>query len=198
MLVLIFAFTKTQSPKDDIFIPSPTPIGSPDLEFLQSREAIKGAKKLYPEPPPVLSPDEIKDKKVRIKTQKGDIVFELFVDAPIAASNFIFLTREKFYDGLTFHRREENFVIQGGDPLGDGGGGPGYTFVDEPVTQDYKRGIVAMANSGPNTNGSQFFIMLADAPNLPKKYTIFGGVIAGIEVVDEIQPGNVIEEVIIE
>jgi len=98
--------------------------------------------------------------------------------------------REKFYDGLTFHRREEGFVIQGGDPAGNGTGGPGYKFGDELVTKDYMRGIVAMANSGPNTNGSQFFIMLDDTPSLPKQYTIFGKVINGLEAVDAIQVGD--------
>ena len=117
---------------------------------------------------------------------------------PLASSNFIFLAKEKFYDGLTFHRREEGFVIQGGDPLGNGTGGPGYAFADEPVTGDYLRGVVAMANAGPNTNGSQFFIMLADHPELPKNYTIFGKVREGMEVVDEIKVGDKILKATIE
>ncbi|OGD79352.1 hypothetical protein A2362_01255 [Candidatus Curtissbacteria bacterium RIFOXYB1_FULL_41_59] len=145
----------------------------------------------------VLTKEEIESKKVRISTAKGDIVFELFGDAPIASSNFIYLTEGKFYDGLTFHRREEGFVIQGGDPKGNGTGDPGYKFSDEPVIRDYTRGIVAMANSGPNTNGSQFFIMLADT-SLPKQYTIFGNVTSGMEVVDQIQVGDVMEKVTIE
>lgn len=136
-------------------------------------------------------------KKARIKTSKGDIVFKLFADAPIASSNFISLVNDGFYDGLTFHRREEGFVIQGGDPNGDGTGGPGYKFKDEPVTRDYTRGIVAMANSGPNTNGSQFFIMLADT-SLPKQYTIFGEVVSGMEAVDKIIVGDVMEKITIE
>jgi len=98
---------------------------------------------------------------------------------------------------LTFHRREKGFVIQGGDPNGNGTGGPGYKFVDEPVTREYDRGIVAMANAGPNTNGSQFFIMLANNP-LPKQYTIFGKVISGLDVVDKIKVGDVMELVTIE
>lgn len=155
-------------------------------------------KKTYNSAPPVLDEAEIKGKVARIKTNKGDIVFELFEDAPKAASNFIFLANDGFYRGLTFHRRAEGFVIQGGDPNGNGTGGPGYKFADEPVSRDYKRGIVAMANSGPNTNGSQFFIMLDDNKTLPKKYTIFGNVISGIDVVDKIIIGDVMQEVTIE
>lgn len=154
-------------------------------------------KKTYQSAPSPLPVVQIQGKKALIKTSKGDIVFEFYKDAPIAASNFIFLTNEGFYDGLIFHRREENFVIQGGDPAGNGTGGPGYKFADEKVTRDYTRGIVAMANSGLNTNGSQFFIMLADNP-LPKNYTIFGNVVSGLDVVDKIQVGDVMEKVTIE
>ena len=145
----------------------------------------------------VLKADQIESKKVNIKTAKGKIVIELFGDAPLAASNFISLIDKKFYDGLTFHRREEGFVIQGGDPNRNGTGGPGYQFNDEPVTRNYTRGIVAMANSGPNTNGSQFFIMLADNP-LPPNYTIFGQVVEGLDVVDKIVVRDVMEKVSIE
>ena len=114
---------------------------------------------------------ELAGKNIRMETNKGTIEFTLYSeDAPIAVSNFITLTNKGFYDGLTFHRREEGFVIQGGDPNGDGTGGPGYEFEDEEVTKDYDKGILAMANSGPDTNGSQFFIMLEDNPTLPKQY----------------------------
>jgi cyclophilin family peptidyl-prolyl cis-trans isomerase len=149
-------------------------------------------------PFPILKKEEIDGKKIRIKTSKGDIVFELYADAPVASSNFIYLVGQNFYNNLAFHRREENFVIQGGDPKGNGTGGPGYFFADEPVNRDYERGIVAMANAGPDTNGSQFFIMLADALQLPKKYTIFGKVVKGMEVVDQIKVGDVMEKVTIE
>ncbi|MBT3230181.1 peptidylprolyl isomerase [Candidatus Uhrbacteria bacterium] len=149
--------------------------------------------------PGVLSADQIEGKIVRISTEKGDITFELFADtAPKTVSNFAYLTGEGYYDGLTFHRREEGFVIQGGDPNGNGTGGPGYKFEDE-VDDDYtyEKGIVAMANSGPNTNGSQFFIMLSDYA-LPKAYTIFGRVIEGQEIVDAIAVGDVMTTVTIE
>lgn len=154
-------------------------------------------KKTYDKASDALPAESIDGKTARIKTSKGDIVFKFFTDAPIAASNFIFLANEGFYNGLTFHRRQEGFVIQGGDPNGNGTGGPGYKFNDESVTRDYTRGIVAMANSGPDTNGSQFFIMLADNP-LPKSYTIFGEVTDGMGVVDKIKVGDVMEKVTIE
>ncbi len=138
--------------------------------------------------------------KVKIQTTKGDIVIELFdQDAPLAVNNFLTLTRKGFYNGTIFHRVIKGFMIQGGDPLANGTGGPGYTFADEldPNTPSaklgYRKGTVAMANAGPNTNGSQFFIMLADYTKppqyLPHNYTIFGRVIQGQSIVDAI--GNV-------
>lgn len=148
----------------------------------------------------ILPPERIHAKQARIATEHGDIIFELFDDtAPLAVSNFVALAERGYFDGLTFHRRDEGFVIQGGDPNGNGTGGPGYDFADE-LNDDrvYTRGIVAMANRGANTNGSQFFIMLADTPNLPKKYTIFGNVIAGMDVVDQIAIGDVMSTVVIE
>ena len=158
---------------------------------------MKKAKKTYSAFPGVLSADQLQNKKAVIVTDKGTIEFEIFPEAPKAASNFIQLSRDGFYDGLTFHRVVPGFVIQGGDPLGTGAGGPGYQFEDEPVTRKYTKGIVAMANAGPNTNGSQFFIMLADN-DLPPSYTIFGNVIKGQDVVDKIQVGDVMKKVTIE
>ncbi|MDD4476552.1 MAG: peptidylprolyl isomerase [Patescibacteria group bacterium] len=129
---------------------------------------------------------------VKIQTNKGDITIELFLDdAPNTVNNFLSLAKKGFYDGVIFHRVISGFMIQGGDPTGTGSGGPGYKFADElnPNTSSYQRGyargVVAMANSGPNTNGSQFFIMHKDYP-LPNSYTIFGRVISGIETVDAI------------
>lgn len=182
-VIIVFAllyFANSIGKKADA-LPIPTPVQSP-------KEATGGATNMEV-PFEVLSADQIEGRQVTIKTEKGDIVLELFADAPLAASNFVSLINKKFYDGLTFHRREEGFVVQGGDSSGDGTGGPGYKFADESVTRNYDRGIVAMANSGPNTNGSQFFIMLANYP-LPPQYTIFGKVISGMEVVDEIQIGD--------
>lgn len=147
----------------------------------------------------VLPEEEISGKQIRITTEKGDIVFELFADtAPIAVSNMVALTNGEYYNNLTFHRRVEGFVIQGGDPNGNGTGGPGYAFEDELSDEyAYEKGIVAMANSGPNTNGSQFFIMLEDYP-LPKAYTIFGRVLEGQDVVDQIAVGDVMTTVVVE
>jgi cyclophilin family peptidyl-prolyl cis-trans isomerase len=129
---------------------------------------------------------------ITIETSKGNIVFETYTnDAPKTSENFITLANKGFYNGVIFHRVISGFMIQGGDPTGTGMGGPGYKFADElnPVTESYKkgyvRGTVAMANSGPNTNGSQFFIMHKDTP-LPNAYTIFGHVISGMDVVDAI------------
>ncbi len=131
-------------------------------------------------------------KMITLETNKGNITIELFEkDAPKTAQNFLTLVNKGFYNGLIFHRVISGFMIQGGDPTGTGMGGPGYKFADElnPNTDSYKagyvRGTVAMANSGPNTNGSQFFIMHRDTP-LPHNYSIFGMVVSGIEVVDAI------------
>lgn len=130
--------------------------------------------------------------QVTLKTSQGDIVFETYDnDAPKTVQNFVDLAGKNFYNGVIFHRVIKGFMIQGGDPTGTGMGGPGYKFDDElnPATPSYqagyKKGVVAMANAGPNTNGSQFFIMLEDVP-LQKDYTIFGKVISGQEVVDKI------------
>lgn len=119
-----------------------------------------------------------------LKTTKGDITVELNNKAtPNTVGNFVKLANSLFYNNTIFHRVIKGFMIQGGDPKGDGTGGPGYTFPDEPFSGEYLRGTIAMANAGPNTNGSQFFIMHKDYP-LPRNYVIFGHVIKGIEVVD--------------
>lgn len=131
--------------------------------------------KQYPNPPP-LTIDKNKTYVASLDTSKGKIRIELFPkETPATVNNFIFLAKDGFYDGSPFHRIIKGFMIQGGDPTGTGTGSPGYKFADEPITREYKRGIVAMANSGPNTNGSQFFIMHADYA-LPKNYVIFGQV----------------------
>ena len=151
------------------------------------KEEVQGmsSRKEYSQPP-ALSIDTQKKYRARLTTNVGEIVIDLFArETPLTVNNFVFLAREGFYNGVTFHRVMKGFMIQGGDPKGDGTGGPGYQFPDEPVTRDYTRGIVAMANAGPNTNGSQFFIMHQDY-DLPKSYVIFGQVLEGIETVDTI------------
>lgn len=148
--------------------------------------------------PGILSDDVRKNKAAVIETAKGKIIIQVFPEVPQTSSNFLLLASNGFYDNLTFHRVEKDFVVQGGDPNGDGTGGPGYTFADEPVLKDYTKGTVAMANAGPNTNGSQFFIMLSDHPELPKRYTVFGQVISGMDVVEKITPSDVMQKVVIQ
>lgn len=140
------------------------------------------------ERPPEMQLEAGTDYRARLQTNKGEIVVDLFEEeAPKTVNNFVFLTEQGYYSNVPFHRVLEGFVIQSGDPTGTGRGGPGYQFEDEPVTRDYTRGIVAMANAGPNTNGSQFFITLQDlSGRLPKNYTIFGEVVEGMDTVDEI------------
>jgi len=137
--------------------------------------------------PPELTIDLDRSYGATLHTSLGDITVEFFpADAPQTVNSFLFLASAGFYDGVIFHRIVPGFVIQGGDPTGTGKGGPGYQFRDELDTpHQYRRGMVAMANAGPNTNGSQFFVCLGDL-GLPKAYTIFGRVTAGIEVVDAI------------
>ena len=177
--------------------PNPSPSPSGIIFGMQNPSSAPKQVKQY-QSFPKLAPKDLQNKKAIIETAKGKIEFEIYPEATMAAASFIFLADEKFFDGLTFHRVEPGFVIQGGDPVGNGTGGPGYKFADDPVTRDYKKGTVAMANSGPNTNGSQFFICLEDLPTLPKNYTIFGSVISGLEVVDKITKGDKMQQIVIQ
>lgn len=137
--------------------------------------------------PPAMTLDDSKAYSATIKTNHGDIGVELFsADVPVTVNNFVFLAREGFYKDGQFHRVIKDFMIQGGCPTGDGTGGPGYRFQDEPVTRKYLKGTLAMANAGPNTNGSQFFIVHGADAGLPPNYTIFGNVTGGMDVVDNI------------
>jgi len=141
--------------------------------------------KSYPAPPQ-LTIDPAHTYSATIDTSAGVMTAELFAaEAPKTVNNFVFLARDGYYDGVIFHRVIPGFMIQGGDPTGTGRGGPGYRFDDEPVTRRYNRGILAMANAGPNTNGSQFFVMHADY-GLPPNYTIFGRLTGGENVLDAI------------
>lgn len=136
--------------------------------------------------PPKMTIDTNKKYTATMHTTKGDIVLDLFTsEVPKTVNNFVFLARDGFYNGVKFHRIMKGFMIQSGDPKGDGTGGPGYRFADEPVTRSYVAGTIAMANSGANTNGSQFFIMHKDYKLAPN-YTIFGIVTQGMDVVDKI------------
>ena len=143
------------------------------------------ANKQFPAPP-TMQIDGSKKYSATFDTSLGTMKADLFVgDAPQTVNNFVFLARQGFYDGVTFHRVIPNFMAQTGDPTGTGTGGPGYRFNDEPVTRSYERGTLAMANAGPNTNGSQFFIVHKDYP-LPKSYTIFGKLTDGLDTLDKI------------
>ena len=159
---------------------------------------------------PAMQIDPKKKYKARIKTDKGTMVAELFADkVPITVNNFVFLAREGFYDGLIFHRVINDFMAQGGDPTGTGSGGPGYRFGDEfhPSLRHDKPGILSMANAGPATNGSQFFITHVPTPWLDNKHTVFGQLVDGLDVLRSIpardpahaaSPGVKMLEVIIE
>jgi peptidyl-prolyl cis-trans isomerase B (cyclophilin B) len=134
-------------------------------------------------------------------TSRGSISVELFAkDAPATVNNFVFLAREGFYDGTIFHLVIADFMIQGGDPTGTGRGGPGYRFEDEVRNNPNKhaRGVLSMANAGPNTNGSQFFITHVETPWLNGKHTVFGRVLSGLEVVDAVQQGDTLNAVKVE
>ncbi|MCY3904133.1 MAG: peptidylprolyl isomerase [Caldilineaceae bacterium] len=145
--------------------------------------------------------DESKSYAATIQTNRGDIVLDLHADkAPRTVNNFVALARDGFYDGVTFHRVIADFMIQGGDPTGSGSGGPGYRFGDEfhPELLHDGPGVLSMANAGPNTNGSQFFITHGATNWLDNKHAVFGRVRSGQDVVDAIQQGDVMESVSIE
>jgi peptidyl-prolyl cis-trans isomerase B (cyclophilin B) len=143
--------------------------------------------------PPEMTIDPKKQYIVDMETSKGTIEIELFAaEAPKTVNNFVFLINEGFYDDVTFHRVISNFVIQGGDPTGTGRGGPGYTFEDETRgnPRKHETGMLSMANAGPNTNGSQFFITHSPQPHLDGRHTVFGQVTKGMDVVNAIQQGD--------
>jgi cyclophilin family peptidyl-prolyl cis-trans isomerase len=144
--------------------------------------------------------DESKIYRITITTNRGPIVMDLDPQlAPNTVNNFVGLARTGYYDGLTWHRVVPEFVIQGGDPEGSGRGGPGYRFADEPVKGQYTRGAVAMANAGPDTNGSQFFICIDDCTRkLAPSYNLFGYVVEGQDVAESTQVGDVMQKVEIE
>lgn len=147
---------------------------------------------------PEMQIDTNKKYMVEIETNKGVIELELYPNhAPKTVNNFVFLAGKGFYDGVSFHRVISNFMIQGGDPTGTGAGGPGYSFEDEvadnPLT--HETGVISMANAGPNTNGSQFFITHSPQPHLNGKHTVFGKVVSSQNVVDSIRQGDKMERV---
>ena len=197
---LLAACLPTATPVPPTSAPAATPRTSADSggvpTRLASQSGARGAKKYNA--PPAMGIDPSASYKASIKTNNGTIDIELFpANAPKTVNNFVFLAREGFYDGIIFHRVIPNFMIQGGDPTGTGTSGPGYKFEDE-FDQSLGfdgPGVLAMANSGPNTNGSQFFITVAPTPHLKGAHTIFGRVTNGQSVADDISkvaagPGN--------
>jgi peptidyl-prolyl cis-trans isomerase B (cyclophilin B) len=151
--------------------------------------------------PPKMQIDTNKTYRATIKTNRGTIELELYPEhAPKTVNNFVFLANQGFYDGLSFHRVISNFMIQGGDPTGTGTGGPGYRFEDEirenPLI--HEKGVISMANAGPNTNGSQFFITHLPQPHLNGNHTVFGKVLAGQDIVDATRQGDTMEVTISE
>ena len=146
----------------------------------------------YSAPPP-MTIDTSKQYTATIETGKGNIVLELFAsDVPVTVNNFVFLAREGFYDGTTFHRVIPDFMAQGGDPTGTGTGGPGYKFADEFTEHTHVTGALSMANAGPNTNGSQFFITYTPQPHLDNHHSVFGQLIDGMDVLKALKNGDTI------
>jgi peptidyl-prolyl cis-trans isomerase B (cyclophilin B) len=148
--------------------------------------------------PPAMQINTKMNYRVNMETSRGTIVLEIYPQyAPQTVNNFVFLTSQGFYDGVTFHRVIADFMIQGGDPTGTGRGGPGYRFADEFAGNPLKHetGVISMANAGPGTNGSQFFITHAPQPHLDGRHTVFGRVVKGQDVVDAIRTGDVMTSV---
>jgi peptidylprolyl isomerase len=183
--IVLSLFLQIQSDKtpDGVKTGALTVLGEKDENKQEGEPTVTPEKKA----PPEMSLEKDIDYKATLETSEGTITIDLFEDkTKVTVNNFVHLAKSGFYDGTTFHRVLKGFMIQGGDPEGDGTGGPGYSFSDETFDGDYTRGTVAMANSGANTNGSQFFIMHEDTLALPKNYVIFGTVSGGMDVVDKI------------
>ncbi len=150
--------------------------------------------------PPAMQIDPKKNYRATIETNKGKIEIDLYAQhAPKTVNNFVFLAREGFYDGVVFHRVISDFMVQGGDPTGTGRGGPGYRFEDEVIDNPltHETGVLSMANAGPNTNGSQFFITHAPQPHLNRKHTVFGKVTSSQDIIDAIRQGDKMTKVTI-
>ena len=154
-------------------------------------------RKTYSAPPP-MTIDTGKQYTATIETERGDLVLELFAsDVPRTVNNFVFLAREGFYDGITFHRVIPDFMAQGGDPTGTGAGGPGYSFADEFSEHTHVTGALSMANAGPDTNGSQFFITYTPQHHLDGRHSVFGQLLEGMDVLKEIKQGDTITRITI-
>jgi peptidyl-prolyl cis-trans isomerase B (cyclophilin B) len=149
--------------------------------------------------PPEMQIDPNKHYTATIETEKGNLVLELFAaDVPVTVNNFVFLARDGCYDTTTFHRVIADFMAQGGDPTGTGTGGPGYKFADEFTSHTHVTGALSMANAGPDTNGSQFFICYAPQPHLDGHHSVFGQLIEGMDILKQLKNGDVIKRMVIE
>ncbi len=178
-VALLLASCGGQAPE-----PKPTPQPAPNP-------------RTYSAPPPMVI-DTSKQYTATIETDKGNLVLELFAsDVSVTVNNFVFLAREGFYDGTTFHRVIPDFMAQGGDPTGTGRGGPGYSFPDEFTQHTHVAGTLSMANAGPDTNGSQFFITYTPQHGLDGKHSVFGQLIQGMDVLEKIKNGDIIKRIII-
>jgi peptidyl-prolyl cis-trans isomerase B (cyclophilin B) len=143
--------------------------------------------------------DKTKQYTATIETEKGKLVLELYAgDVPLTVNNFVFLAREGFYNNTTFHRVIAGFMAQGGDPTGTGTGGPGYSFADEFTEHTHVTGALSMANAGPNTNGSQFFITYAPQPHLDGRHSVFGQLIDGVDILEAIEQGDTMVRITVE
>lgn len=188
--IVLSLFIQMQSDKkpDGVNTGALTILGEKDENKPDGEPTVTPEKKSLPE----MALEENMDYKAVLETSEGSITIDLFEDkTKVTVNNFVYLAKKGLYDGTIFHRVIKDFMIQGGDPEGDGTGGPGYKFNDEDFDGEYVRGTVAMANSGKNTNGSQFFIMHEDTLALPKNYVIFGMVTEGMDVVDKIAEAKV-------
>ena len=185
-ILAVLALTACNGDSEDAAPSAPPPAPTVVAEPTAQPDSMGENMTMQYDGPPAMMLDESKTYKAVITTTHGVINVDLFTtEVPNTVNNFVFLAREGFYDNVIFHRVIPGFMIQGGDPTGTGTGGPGYRFNDEPVKRQYLRGTLAMANSGANTNGSQFFIMHQEYA-LPPQYTIFGFATSGVEVVDSI------------
>jgi len=169
--------------------PEPAPATSPTQAPQPEPESAPEVTIMTWDSPPEMTIDTGKKYTAIMETEKGNLVIELFAaDVPKTVNNFVFLAREGYYDGTTFHRVLPGFMVQGGDPTGTGRGGPGYRFEDEFTQHGHKAGALSMANAGPNTNGSQFFICYAPQQGLDGRHSVFGQLVEGMDVLESITP----------
>ena len=192
-LALSMTACDTTSPAEELTeVPTEEPAEDPTEE--PTEEPAEEPKTMTYSAPPEMQIDTTKTYVATFDTEKGTLVCELFAaDAPVTVNSFVFLAQEGYYDGVTFHRVIPGFMAQGGDPTGTGGGGPGYKFEDEFSSRKHGTGALSMANAGPGTNGSQFFITYEPQPHLDGKHSVFGQLTEGMDVLKKLENGDVIK-----